>query len=143
MEARKIPWGVVPSLNYQKVSVYKNLTKKCFSVKCRGRVVSHLDTIALRSVSFRVNEKARDRVRITGHKTVHATVDGIWVQNHLIDLDKLFEKGIRVSYNPKKDDFFHIEGRDRRLVHANLVVLVQGAIYLVLDKDIKEILRGS
>lgn len=57
-----------------KYYIYKNLTKGCWSVRFRGKVIEHCDNILAEGVEFRVNEKGRDRVRREGKKYVHAYI---------------------------------------------------------------------
>lgn len=57
-----------------KYYIYKNLTKGCWSVRYKGKVIAHADNILAEGVEFRVNEKGRDRVRREGKKYVHAYI---------------------------------------------------------------------
>lgn len=61
--------------------VFRNLTRKCFSVQVRvtgkgWRTVAHASHVALSGVSFLVSENGRQRVLQTGRKHVHAFVQG-------------------------------------------------------------------
>lgn len=64
-----------------KVRVYFNLHRKVFSIlaadgPCKGKVIAHASDVILGKVSTKVNAKARDRVRQTRRKEVHAYVCG-------------------------------------------------------------------
>ena len=61
---------------YKDAFVYWNLHRKCYSIQQKGIVVAHADRIVVSNPSFRVNEKDRLKVVATGHKTVHAGVQG-------------------------------------------------------------------
>ena len=65
----------------QKVFVYRNLHKACWSVKSLtgrnyGRVILHCKAIDLNAATFKVNEKGRQRVIAEQAKNVHAGVVG-------------------------------------------------------------------
>lgn len=85
----------------QKVYVYLNSPKRCWSVRDTktGRVVAHCRRIALDNVQFKVSAKRRDRVRREGRKNLHAGAQGIVAKWQLIE-------GPTVTYNPKKYDGF-------------------------------------
>jgi hypothetical protein len=64
-----------------KVDVYRNLNRKCFSIRSRekenyGRVIGHANTVAVRDASFIVQPAGREKVVRTGVKNVHAFVRG-------------------------------------------------------------------
>lgn len=64
-----------------KVSIYKNLTKGCFSIRScegptKGRVIARADHVALTNVEFHVGKLGQSRVRRDGCKNVHAFVIG-------------------------------------------------------------------
>jgi len=58
------------------VEAYRNLHKKCWSVRRKGKVVLHTDSICLTSVDFVVQEVGRQRVILEKRKNVHAFVRG-------------------------------------------------------------------
>lgn len=60
-----------------RVDVYRNLTKRCWSVRENGKVVDHVEAIALEDVSFRVSEAARQRVLRLGQRAVLAWATGL------------------------------------------------------------------
>lgn len=86
----------------EKVFVYKNLHKKCYSVRSikTGKVIGHVNEITLYDANFKVSEAGRQRVIREKRKNVHAGVVGT-VANFTI-LCEL--KG--VTYNPYKFDSF-------------------------------------
>lgn len=84
------------------VCVYRNLHKKCWSVKDKSvnRVMAHVKFMRVDDCVFRVSQSGRDRVLKTRCKNVHAGIHGSlsMMGRHefpLID-------PIRISYNPYK-----------------------------------------
>ena len=60
----------------KKVRVYRNLHKKCVSVKQGGIVQCHATNVVLNDCKFIVNEAGQARVRREGKKYVHAFIEG-------------------------------------------------------------------
>ncbi len=56
--------------------VYRNLTRRCWSIRERGRVIGHLQSLTLAGVVMVVRPGARARVLRTGHREVHAWIRG-------------------------------------------------------------------
>ena len=96
----------------RRVQVYYNIRRGDYSVRQSGRVINHVDSIALSDVRFNVAPAGRDKVRATGVKNVHSTVTGYIVDNPYRDGDFLYTN-VRLSidvdyvaYNPFKYDQF-------------------------------------
>lgn len=89
-----------------KSDIYYNLHKHCLSVRQRGIVVAHLDSVALRNVEFKVSEAGRQRVLKEKRKNVHATVRG-----EIQEWDHRYEAmdGIEITYNPYKYSSFVVK----------------------------------
>ena len=90
----------------QRVRVYWNLHKKCYSVQdCKtGRVVHHMMGFTIADAKFVVRQGGRQRVLREGKKNVHAFVTGrISLNNGVATIFKGAEK---VTYNPYKYDSF-------------------------------------
>lgn len=93
------------------VYVYRNLHKKCWSVKQGGVVVGHTEELALKNCECVVNEKGRQKVLETGIKNVHAYIKGyvtrprykynhfIWYKPFIRDSFYIEERGVRRSVN--------------------------------------------
>ena len=92
----------VPFFLGVRVFVYRNLHRKCYSVKSleTGRVLFHADEITLVNVKFRVGKAGRERVLKTRQKNVHAGVVG-----YIADVS-LIGQTSRVTYNPYKYSSF-------------------------------------
>jgi hypothetical protein len=122
-----------------KIEVYRNLHKKCFSVRHKGKVVGYLqdsEQLSLTNVKFVVQPAGRAKVLRENKKNVHAFVRGEYTGfiNNLIeemnfgpfhDLD--FSN---VSYNPYKSDKFIVES-DGKPIAWYQDVLIRGGKVLV------------
>lgn len=84
-----------------KVKVFRNLTKKCYSVVQRGYTVAHVSSIDLEDCEFKVSEKIRQSVIRDKRKKVHAFVVGRVSYN----LDQSLEYK-SITYNPYKYSSF-------------------------------------
>ena len=99
----------------KKVYVYYNLTKKCWSVRHKGKVLFHAHDLSLANVEFKVNENGRQRVVREKKKYVHAGAQGVLVEAGL-------QRGLTykpVTYNPYNAG--HFITRDDRLPIFNSV----------------------
>ena len=83
------------------VYVYRNLTKKCWSIKQNGLVVAHAkEQLTMRDVSFKVNENGRQKVLETKQKNVHAYIKGYLLNESTITFVN------KAYYNPYKTCYF-------------------------------------
>lgn len=104
------------------VEVYRNLHRKQWSVRSKGRVRLHLKSVILRNVKFVVQPGGRARVLKDQRKNVHAFVKGQLLECHYIDLSNYVE----VKYNPYLADKFVL--LDGTPVHqARIVILTNDA----------------
>ena len=91
-----------------KVRVYWNLHRRKWSIQQDGLVIDHRDSLFLTKASFTVREGGQKRVRESGQKNVHAFVYGEWDQKEYRSFkDMMLWR--KVSYNPKRDDFFMVQ----------------------------------
>jgi len=92
-----------------RVRVYYNLHKKCFSVQDykTGLVTKHTNQLNLSNAMFVVRKSGNERVRSEGKKNVHAFVNGI-VKDKPSDTIS-FHNSYKVRYNPYEMDYFHYE----------------------------------
>ena len=84
------------------VFVYRNLHKKCWSVKQDGLVKAHSQLLAMHSCTFKVSQAGRNRVLKEKRKNVHAGVHGYlenWQMGEWIDSHPTARP---VTYNPYK-----------------------------------------
>jgi hypothetical protein len=108
----------------QKVKVYFNLHKQCFSIKDikTGLVVAHASELTLRDCSFKVSESGRQRVLREKRKNVHAYVVGTFVWDMAqTNLDN------HALYNPYKYSSF-VNENGQPLHAAEVVSLRKKAI---------------
>ena len=107
-----------------RVRVYYNLHKKCFSVQDykTGLVTKHTNKLNLSNAMFVVRKSGNERVKSEGRKNVHAFVNGI-VNDKSSDTKNWYE----VRYNPYEMDYFH---------YKRMVTDWQGAkpVWLPVDK---------
>ena len=88
----------------QKVRVYRNLHRKCLSVKQNGIVQCHTDNIVLNDCKFIVSKAGQKRVRDEKRKNVHAFVEGYVVNAR--KTDNLLPMWDSLYYNPYKCEGF-------------------------------------
>lgn len=102
----------------ERVFVYRNLHKKCYSVKSlkTGRVIAHVDSIELIGAVFKVSEAGRQRVIRTKQKNVHAGVVGIWSNTGSLVTDS-------VTYNPYRFDSFVYKNNEMPIYSATIARL--------------------
>jgi len=91
-----------------RVRVYYNLHRKCFSVQDykTGLVIKHTSRLFLTNAMFVVRKSGNERVKSEGKKNVHAFVNGI-VVNRSTKIDNEFCFPVR--YNPYQMDYFHYQ----------------------------------
>ena len=92
-----------------RVRVARNLHKKLYSIRYKGKVVGYRKRILLTNVKFLVSEKGRQRVLQEGKKNVHAFAEGDWVRRggaFGTDANGKKEFPIKVKYNPYEDTSF-------------------------------------
>ena len=91
----------------KKVRVYRNLHKKCVSVKQGGIVRCHSENVVLKDCKFIVSEAGQRRVRNEQKKNVHAFVEGFVVdaRRSLELLDFVWSP---VYYNPYETDHWQL-----------------------------------
>jgi len=67
---------VRPLIEGESVHVYRNLHKRCWSVRAKGNVIAHVPAIQLLGCTCHVSEAARQTVIATKCRSVHAYVKG-------------------------------------------------------------------
>ena len=115
------------------VDVYFNRHKSTFSIRHKGKVIEHTDTVVIKNPRFVVNESGRNRVLREKKKNVHAFVRGEYYTKEykLNVLDgKKYWKGI--YYNPYKHGSFVYLETDQPIKESKWAFLD------VLDKDLKK-----
>lgn len=113
-------------LEGRKVRVYRNLTHKCFSVKCMetNRVVAHVQEVTLGDATFPVSESQRQEVIRSGHKNVHAFVEGFVLDSYIL------ERRRAITYNPRKKGYFYYKSNGREIKNAGVVEMTMKGLYV-------------
>ncbi len=107
------------TLDLVNVYVYWNLHRHCWSVKRKGIVVAHHESLLLKDVTFKVSEPGRLRVIKEKRKNVHAYANGNIV---LINKAKPFGFNCKITYNPYfYDSFVFYENIERKIYNAPFV----------------------
>lgn len=106
----------------KKVFIYRNLTKKCWSIRCvkTRRVIGHAQELCMVACTFKVSEAGRQRVLKEKQKNVHAGVEGTLLVLNAIGPGETQP----VKYNPYKAGHFTCQEKP-----------VTDAIYVVFDKN--------
>lgn len=77
-----------------RVHVYRNLTRACWSVRRSGRVIAHVRALHLQDCRMVVQAGGQARARVTGQRNVHAYVSGV------VTLRPAPGVPVRVRYDP-------------------------------------------
>lgn len=112
-----------------RVEVYRNLHKNCFSIRKNGRVVGYRsddEMLTLVDVKFAVQPAGRERVLRERKKNVHAFIRGTVSFNSPVAYQEL------VSYNPYKGDSFFVTfgGLQNPIQEARRVTLSDGKVWV-------------
>ena len=112
-------------MKYNRVKVYRNLHKKCWSVVSMegsdyGKVIGHEKFVMLDLCDFKVSEKSRQRVIREKRKNVHAWVVGFgstacWDTFDYSDFEPIY-------YNPYTTESFINFKTGEAVHHAQMVV---------------------
>jgi hypothetical protein len=109
-----------------KVRVYWNLHKKCWSVQDRktGRVIRHETTCVLSDAKFVVRKAGQAKVRREGKKNVHAFAVGT-VTRFTPDTARSFMQNTckAVTYNPYVNDTFVYKDTGQPVTDADTIVV--------------------
>lgn len=81
------------------VDAYRQRARRCWSVRRAGRVVGHVETLALAGVTFRASEASRLRCLRVGARDVHA-----WVTGEPVEMSRIGD-AIRVGYRLAEPGF--------------------------------------
>lgn len=105
------------------VWIYRNLHSKdvSYSVRQKGLVVGHTNSLSVKDARFVVNQKGKERVQKEGRKNVHAFIRGM-VDEGLTPVDK-------ITYNPYKDIGFHFQASGTEVTNVDMVVINQTGVW--------------
>jgi hypothetical protein len=123
-----------------KIEVYRNLHKKCFSVRHKGKVIYHLkdnEQLSLTNVKFVVQPAGRAKVLREKRKNVHAFVRGEFNAHSMFSTTELYFAPfdsldfLIATYNPYKSNRFQVvlKGEDRSIGSSSGVLIREGKVY--------------
>lgn len=121
----------------RRVFVYRNLRKRCYSIRAaegtwKGLVIAHAERVEVDDVSFKVSEAGRQRVLRTGVKNVHAGVEGrlirfIAMDWRSFDLELVPDRPTgywRIArYDPRMQGYFFDAVTGNAVEHSDYVVM--------------------
>lgn len=102
----------------RRVRVYRNLNNGKISIKQGSLVVGHTDSALMKDTTFLVFEKLRQKVLVEKRKSVHAYIEGFWV-----DSKPETGEGVGIWYNPYLTDVFRITGTDEPCEPASYMLV--------------------
>lgn len=88
------------------VKVYRNLTKKCYSVQQAGIVVAYLNELEVTEATFAVNQAGRRKCIREKQKNVHAFIIGKFASGQIGTTSHETGCMVPVGYNPYRFDSF-------------------------------------
>jgi len=113
-----------------RIEVYRNLHKDCFSIRKNGKVVRYVyddEKLNMRNVKFAVQPAGRAKVIREQRKNVHAFVRGVFGGVSSVEAWQQ-----RATYNPYKYDYFFTKfgGSTSPIYKARYATLKQGQVYV-------------
>lgn len=111
-------------MKHQKVKVYRNLHRKCLSVKEGNLVKAHAQVVILDDVKFIVQPGGRKRCLETKRKNVHAFVVGKIISYTDQYYTPMYSQdAVEITYNPYKSDSFYIKKTGESVKAASVVAV--------------------
>lgn len=119
----------------EKVEVYYNLHRSCWSIRQGGLVLGHAQGITLADCVFKVSESGRQRVLREKRKNVHAviagsvtSVEGFEPRRNrklpkFVPFPLLLDQVSLVSYNPFKGSNFYDKETEKPVYKAKFAYL--------------------
>lgn len=105
------------------VQVYRNLHRKCWSVRYNGRVISHVDSVDLKGAKLVVQPAGRKKVLRENRKNVHAYIQGtitLLSDDRFNNIPKQ-----KITYNPYKYDSFVLVDTEEPIRYADNIRLTE------------------
>lgn len=120
-------------LSGQRVKVYKNLNRNCFSImdKQSRLVLGWASSVMLIKAKFVISQSGQKKARKEQTRNVHAFVEGDFIAGDFVASNAFNPPVAReIQYNPFKMDFF-IDSKSGKPVHeAPLVYLTDGKCFI-------------
>lgn len=108
------------------VDAYRNLSRGCFSVRCAGRVVGHVDTLTLAGVRFVVSAAGVRRLQARRAREVVAFVRGVPIESGPLPRD-----AVRVRFCPYRGAAFTLEDGTPVSAAALVILAADGSCWAV------------
>jgi hypothetical protein len=106
------------------VQVYRNLTRKCYSLRSKGLVIDHATDVTLKNAVFKINQRGVQKIREGHRKYVVAVVEGVRCED-TYDMEEMTQ----IRFNPKQMDTFQtLDGKP--VYTANLIALTSKGVYM-------------
>ena len=107
---RRVKWDSLMLSGSDKVEVYRNLRRRCWSVRSNktGIVIDHVTEVELEDCELVVRQAGREKVRREGVKNVHAFVKGYMVKGEceIANCSCHIEDPRTISYDPYSNESF-------------------------------------
>ena len=118
----RIKWDSLDLSGSDKVEVYRNLRRRCWSVRSNktGKVIDHVTLVALEDCELVVRKAGREKVRREGVKNVHAFIKGYMITPDTYNVNQL---GSMITYNPYEDESFRTIKNNEPIKKAKQVFL--------------------
>lgn len=107
------------------VEVYRNLSRRCFSVRQAGRVIGHVPSLVMRDVAFVVSLAGVRRIRLRQAREVVAIARGVPAESGLPD------GAIRVRFDPYRSSDFTLDDGSPIRAAAVVAFLPDGSCWAV------------
>jgi len=108
------------------VKAYRNLTRQAWSVRARGRVTGHVETLALAEAEFRVSAAGVHRIQARQAREVVGVVRGVPVESTAIP-----PGAVRVRFCPYGGAQFTLEDGTSVTAAALVHVAADGTCWAV------------
>ncbi|MCJ2114185.1 hypothetical protein MKK64_23740 [Methylobacterium sp. E-025] len=105
--------------------VYRNLTRACWSIRVKNRVVGHFPALVLRDVSFIVSLPGVHRIRLRQAREVVAIARGVPAESGLPD------GTLRVRFDPYRSTDFTLDDGSPIRAAAVVAFLPDGSCWAV------------
>lgn len=108
-----------------KVFVYRNLHKKCYSVKDwkTKKVIAYVNQIIIKDAKFKVSQAGRKKALKENNNKVHSGVLGFWFKEKGFLLEN-----ISIQYDLHKHETFVMKDNHKAIYKAKFVFLHENGV---------------
>lgn len=115
------------------VHVYYNRTKRVWSIRHKGRVIRHADSVALSDCTWVVQPKGNERCRKTGNRDVHAYAKGTLIENPNWNYYEIAPSR-EVTYHPMRNTTFIFKDSNTPVSFSAVALFLKGGRALALNR---------